>query len=201
MLDIELFVRHFLGFYFLLIGIHYTSVALGLRRRSGTSHIKYGATGSATWWNRQLFNVFRAFILGVCLVRIVWPIDPWLGVIPFLYQPPVLVAGVLLLLAAYGGIAYVHSYMREDWRSGIDDRKHQPLLTEGPFGRSRNPLFLAIMLGQLGFFLALPSVFTLVCLLVGVAVLIRQAGREEQSLATTFGDDYQKYRQRVPRWI
>ena len=172
--DIDLFVRHFLGLYFLLIGIQYTSVALGLRRRSGTSHIKYGASGSATWWNRQVFNLFRAAILGICLARIVWPVDAWLGVIPALYQPAVLMAGVLLMLAAYGGIAYVHSYMREDWRSDIDEHKRQPLLTEGPFGRSRNPLFLAIMLGQLGFFLA---------------------------LATTYGDDYRRYRQQVPRWV
>lgn len=199
--DIELFVRHFLGLYFLLIGIQYTSIALGLRRRSGTSHIKYGATGSATWWNRQVFNLFRALILGICLARIVWPIDAWLGVIAFLYQPSVLMVGVILMLGAYGGIAYVHSYMREDWRSGIDEHKRKPLLTDGPFRRSRNPLFLAIMLGQLGFFLALPSIFTLVCLAVGVSVLIRQARREEQSLAATHGDEYQSYRQQVPRWF
>lgn len=199
--EIDLLVRHFLGLYFLLIGLHYTSTALGLWRRTGISHIQYGSRGSATWWNRQVFNLFRATILGVCLARILWPIDPWLGVIPALYQPPVLLTGMVLMLAGYAIIAHVHAYMQQDWRSGIDEDKSRPLLTEGPFGRSRNPLFLGIMLGQFGFFLALPSLFTGVCLIVGVSVLVRQARREEQALAAAFGDTYQRYRQQVPRWL
>ena len=92
--------------------------------------------------------------------------------------------------------------MHEDWRSGIDPRKDKrKLLTGGPFGRSRNPLFLAVMAGQLGFFLALPSVFSLVCLVAGVLVITRQAREEEKALAEKFGEDYERYRVRVPRWF
>lgn len=90
MYDIDQLSRHFLGLYFLFIGLHYTSTSLGLWRRTGVSHIRYGTRFSATWWYRQTFNLFRAAILGVCLARIVWPIDPWLGVFPALYQAPVL---------------------------------------------------------------------------------------------------------------
>jgi protein-S-isoprenylcysteine O-methyltransferase Ste14 len=83
----------------------------------------------------------------------------------------------------------------------VDPKQNRHLLTGGPYNRSRNPVFIAVMLGQFGFFLALPSVFSLVCLIAGVTVLIRQARVEERALADFFGDTYEAYRRRVPRWL
>ncbi|TBW57955.1 isoprenylcysteine carboxylmethyltransferase family protein [Marinobacter halodurans] len=201
MSSIELLVKHFLGIYFLMIGLHYTSRSLGLFERMRFSHINYGARGSRTWWHRHIFNVFRAAILVVCVARIFVDIDPWLGVFPALFEPFVLASGAVLLLASFSLIDYVQAYMHEDWRSGIDSQRHGHLLASGPFRRSRNPLFMAIMLGQVGFFLALPSVFSLVCLMVGVVVIVRQARAEEQALARLYGDAYREYQARVPRWL
>ncbi|MCK7542629.1 isoprenylcysteine carboxylmethyltransferase family protein [Marinobacter bryozoorum] len=198
---VDLFTRHFLGSFFLLIGILFACRALGLYARLGFSHINYGQSGTATWWNRHLFNVFRAAILLVCLARMVWPIDPWLGVIGWLYQPPVLLTGVLVLLASFGVASYLQAYMLSDWRSGIDRDQKPVLITSGPYARTRNPLFLAVILGQLGFFLALPSLFSLVCLLVGAWVIRRQALAEEAALAELYGEPYTHYRQQVPRWL
>ncbi|WP_223807958.1 methyltransferase family protein [Marinobacter sp. R17] len=201
MSSVELLVKHFLGIYFLMIGLHYTSRSLGLFERMRFSHIHYGARGSHTWWHRHIFNLFRASILAVCVARIVVDIDPWLGVFPTLYQPVILAAGAILLLASFSLIDYVQAYMHEDWRSGIDSQHRGHLITSGPFRRSRNPLFMAIILGQLGFFLALPSVFSLICLIVGVVVIIRQARAEEGALARLYGDAYREYQARVPRWL
>ncbi len=200
-MDFELFSRHFLATFFLLIGILFTARSLGLYARQGYTHIHYGQRGSPTWWNRILFNVFRAAILGVCVVRAFAPIDPWLGVFPVLYQPAVLTVGIALLLVAFGVAAYVQGYLNVDWRSGIDEHNPAALVTTGPFSRSRNPTFLAIMIGQFGFFLAFPSVFSLVCLAVGVLVLRRQAVAEEMALEQQHGPDYFSYRDTVPRWF
>lgn len=199
---IEPAVRVLLGVFFFMIGLQFAARAIGLYRRMQFSHINYGPRGSTTWWHRQIFNGFRAAILTVCVLRIGVDIDPWLGVFPALYQWPVLLLGGLLLLGSYGAVNYLQAYMHEDWRSGID-RSDKPfnLLTEGPFGRSRNPLFMAVMTGQLGFFLALPSVFSLVCLVAGVVVITRQARAEEVALAERFGDTYLAYRARVSRWL
>ena len=198
----EPLVRHFLGIFFLMIGLQFSARTVGLYDRMGFSHIHYGARGKATWWHRQTFNVFRTAILLICLLRIGLDIDPWLGIFPVLYQWPVLLAGMLVLMASFTVVNYLQAYMHEDWRSGIDDGEgRRKLVTGGPFGRSRNPLFLAVMAGQFGFFLALPSVFTLVCLVAGVLVITRQAKEEEKALARQFGEEYDAYRQRVPRWF
>ncbi|MGM0769015.1 MAG: methyltransferase family protein [Pseudomonadota bacterium] len=197
----EPLVRYFLGIFFLMIGLQFTGRSLGLYERMKFSFIHYGHKGSGPWWHRHTFNVFRALILGVCLARVVVDLDPWLGVIDGLYRPPVLLLGMLCLLASFTLVNYLQGYMHEDWRSGIDPEQKKHLLTEGPYARSRNPLFLAIMLGQLGFFLALPSVFSAVCLIAGVLVITRQAREEEKALAEIFGGSYEAYRQRVPRWF
>jgi protein-S-isoprenylcysteine O-methyltransferase Ste14 len=91
--------------------------------------------------------------------------------------------------------------MRQDWRSGIDADKSRALLTEGPFSRSRNPMFMAIILGQIGLFLTLPSLFTLVCLAMGVAMIQLQAVKEEQALNELYGKKYLQYKAEVPRWF
>lgn len=197
----DLFTRHFLGIFFLLIGLLYGFRSLGLARRCGHSHIHYGARGSATWWHRQLFNLFRALILGVCLLRIAFPIDGWLGILDPLYRPAVLLTGVALLLIAFARVSYVQGYLNADWRSGIDDAHPSGLLTGGPYARSRNPIFLAILVAQFGFLLALPSLFSLLCLIVGATVILLQAQAEERSLRHRHGSAYEDYRHRVPRWL
>lgn len=197
----ELFTRHFLGSFFLLIGILFACRALGLYARLGFSHINYGGAGTGAWWNRQLFNLFRAAILAVCLLRMFLPIDPWLGIIGWLYHPLILLLGVAALLGSFGLASYLQAYMHADWRSGIDLEHSPNLIISGPYARSRNPLFLAVILGQFGFFLALPSLFSLVCLVVGVWVIRRQALAEEAALAEHYGEPYSQYRQQVPRWL
>ncbi|WP_229805452.1 methyltransferase family protein [Saccharospirillum salsuginis] len=201
LMPIELFTRHFLGLFFLMIGLLYGCRSLGLSQRCGYSHIHYGEPGSATWWHRQSFNLFRAAILGVCLARIPFPIDGWLGMIEPLYQPGILLIGVALQLIAFALISYVQGYLNADWRSGIDQDHPPSLITDGPYGRSRNPIFLAILIGQFGFFLALPSLFSLVCLVVGAGVILRQARAEESALNRLHGSAYEEYRHRVPRWL
>ncbi|PXX90399.1 isoprenylcysteine carboxylmethyltransferase family protein [Marinobacter vulgaris] len=197
----EPLVRYFLGIFFLMIGVQFASRSLGLHARMGFSFINYGRRASAGWWHRHVFNVFRALILLAVVARIFVDIDPWLGVLDSLYYGPVLVTGMLLLLVSFSLVNYLQAYMHDDWRTGVDPNQNRHLLTGGPFSRSRNPVFMAIMLGQFGFFLALPSVFSLVCLIAGVTVLLRQARVEEKALADIFGDAYEAYRRRVPRWL
>ena len=200
---VEPAVRVFLGIFFLMIGLQFSARTLGLYQRMGFSHINYGARGTARWWHRHTFNVFRTAILLICLARMGLDIDPWLGVFPWLYQWPVLLVGMLVLMASFTVVNYLQAYMHEDWRSGVDEQSGRAakLVTTGPFARSRNPLFLAIMAGQTGFFLALPSVFSLVCLMAGVLVITRQAREEEKALASQFSEAYEHYRQQVPRWL
>ena len=76
------------------------------------------------------------------------------------------------------------------------------LVVGGPYGRSRNPLYVALILLYLGISLGfglLWPLLTLVPAIVLVQILVVQ--REEARLEAWFGQDYMDYKARVRRWI
>ncbi|WLQ12737.1 isoprenylcysteine carboxylmethyltransferase family protein [Hahella aquimaris] len=198
----DVIVSHFLAIFFTMIGVHYTCRSLGLRKRTGVSHIHYGSAASKSWFVRWVFNLFRLLILAVTVARVFHPdMDAYLGVFPAMYTPVVLWTGVGLLLCSFGLIDYVHSYMHTDWRSGIDTDGKTQLLTQGPFRYCRNPLFAGVYIGQIGLFLALPSLFTLACLIIGAGMIAMQTRLEEAALRRAYGQAYERYCERAPRWL
>lgn len=196
------FSRWFLAAFFIVVAIFYTvRICLG-SRPSGRSPVTPGPPGSRHFAVHTVFRLFRAAILVVCVLRVPWPeLDAWLGPLEALWRPWLLITGNLLLLLSFSALLYVHFYMAENWRSGIDDQGTGPLITTGPFALSRNPMFTLVQLGQLGLFLSLPSVFTLICLIVGVGAIQVQVRLEEEHLAKRHGQAYRAYRARVPRWL
>lgn len=201
-MPLDAFVRGFLAVFFTFVALRYTMNILGRTARHTIDErfIHYGAPRSRARGIRIVFNVFRATIWGLCVARVIAPeVDRLLGVIA---APAVLTGlGVALMMLSYAAIEYVHAFMDHDWRSGVSEASSAGLVTTGPFAVTRNPLFLSVILGQVGFALALPSVFTLVCLLVGASAIIAQVGVEERSLRARFGATWDSYAQRTPRWL
>lgn len=75
------------------------------------------------------------------------------------------------------------------------------LVTDGPFARTRNPMYLGMALVLLGHAVHRRSGRALLPLAGFVTVIDRcQIPREEQALAANFGADYVAYLARVPRW-
>lgn len=80
--------------------------------------------------------------------------------------------------------------------------KPSNLLQLGPFGFSRNPIYLADTLIYCGIALLLGSLWP--WLLLPLLILYMQRTvivQEEKLLTRLFGDDYRAYRQRVRRWL
>ena len=196
------FTRWFLALFFIGVAAFYTVRILAIIRRSRTSPVFSGRPGTLHWATHSAFRVFRALILVVCVGRLIWPgLDLYLGTFDALWHPLVLMLGNALLLTGFLSVIAIHKYMGENWRSGTRAEDRTRLITTGPFGVSRNPMMLGVMVAQLGLFLALPSVFTLVCLIVGVWAVIAQVAVEERLLSDRFGTEYAAYRDQIPRWL
>ena len=76
------------------------------------------------------------------------------------------------------------------------------VLDSGPFGLSRNPLYVGLTALYVGVSLLVPSFWALVLAPVGFALLWWGAVRpEERYLSARFGAEYDDYRQRVRRWL
>ena len=196
---ITLAVDLFLPIYFTIIGVHYTATTLGLKQRDGKTRIHYGERGSKTWTIRWVFNSFRFAILALMVARLLLPeLDSLILLkIEFAAEQSVRALGALTMLVSFFMISYTHAYMASQWQSGVDTQSFQ-LLDRGPYQICRHPLFCAVILGMLGFALALPSLFTLVCLAAGVWALVRQAHEEERQLLQQ--PEYRSYVQQTARW-
>lgn len=131
---------------------------------------------------------------GLALERVV-PLPDWPGRSGRPVAALLLVSWLLLLFLS----------LRELGRFGTTVRPDRPataLVTSGPYARTRNPLYLGLVLlqGAAGFWFG--SLWVLLLIGATVALLTRFAIlREERYLEATFGDAYREYRNRVPRWL
>ena len=136
---------------------------------------------------------FVAIVTGLGL-EVAWPTPP-------LPRALVLLGIVLVLLAV---TLFVLS-IRELRAARTTFRTRQPTTTivmTGPYRRSRNPIYLAFTLLQLGIGLSRNSAWVL-GLLVPALVLVSSGtiAREERYLEEKFGDEYGRYKADVPRWL
>lgn len=195
------FTRIYLALFYSGVAAFY-AIRITTKKRAESREVVFpGTRFSATWLNHMLFRAFRMTIWMVCLFR--WPfpfIDDYLGIFVALNTGPVVLAGDILLTVGFLFVVALHFGLGRQWRSGIDPRGPEALRVDGIYRYSRNPMFVGVAVAQFGFFLALPSVFSSLCLMVGWFTLHRQVLAEEAHLAKRFPDDYRLYKSRVRRW-
>lgn len=111
------------------------------------------------------------------------------------------VGGVLVVLfAVWNGWALV--VMASHRTALLPGGATRVLLDRGPFRLSRNPLYVGLILLDAGLALLWPSVWALILVPVGIALLLWGAILpEERYLNAKFGSEYADYRRRVRRWL
>ena len=127
----------------------------------------------------------------------------WLMPLPFIPAAvPAAWLGALVFAVALALFGWAIVTMT---RAGTNVPSRLPTTTivdTGPFGFTRNPIYVGMMLGLIGLAIAFNSLWLLL-MLVPFAVVIRYAvvAREEAYLERRFGDAYRGYRSRVRRWL
>jgi protein-S-isoprenylcysteine O-methyltransferase Ste14 len=119
-------------------------------------------------------------------------VDDW--IIPIIGHLLVAVGAAVALLSQY--------HMDQAWRIGAAEGEQGPdLVDTGPFGLSRNPVFIGQAVLLIGLVLAFPDPLQLTAALIGLVAMRQQVLIEERVLRATFGPRYDAYAARVPRWI
>ena len=91
--------------------------------------------------------------------------------------------------------------MIRTWSSG-HIKKNKELATDGPYAYTRNPLYLGSSLIGLGFVVMFNSLWDFLIFAFAFSAIYWGVIRsEEEDLTRTFGDDFTRYVQNVPRFI
>jgi len=111
-----------------------------------------------------------------------------------------LVGHVTLPAAAWGGLLIALGGGLHGWSKGCLTQNRR-LTTAGPYRFTRNPFYLANLLIDLGLCLVIGRLWLAALFVVLWAIAYRDTiAREEERLAELFGDEYERYRARVPRF-
>lgn len=199
-MNYDYFIRLFLACFFSAVALFY-SLRLLLADKN-VKHLFIGVRGSSHWIGHMSFRIFRLLIWGVCVGRLFVPsVDRYLLKFSNFEIPWLNLTGLVTMVAGFCLAVCGHANLGPLWRSGMDPDGPAELVTTKLYARSRNPMYLGVICAQSGFFLALPSVFTLICLLVGVAAIVNQTWLEEKHLHQRFSARYENYSSSVRRWI
>ena len=120
---------------------------------------------------------------------------------PQAHQPIALTGLVLmatgLLLALWAVLAF-----RRARTSILPFRAATAMVRDGPYGFTRNPMYVGMILGYLGLGMVFNTVWPIMLLPVVVWALVKLVvQREESYLEAVFGDAYRAYRRDVRRWL
>ncbi|MCP9912901.1 S-isoprenylcysteine methyltransferase [Cyanobium sp. BA20m-14] len=160
-------------------------------RRWGLSWGGWFDNRHGEWWLLAQLALIAAHLLPP------WPAP---GAWGYAWPLPVALGGALLFLLGLALAAQAFWGLGASLTPLPDPIPGAALVTVGPYGRCRHPLYQALLLCSLGVSLALGSLLHLALLLALCAVLGGKARREERSLERLH-PDYVAYRASTPAII
>jgi len=126
----------------------------------------------------------------------------WLLPLPFLSVTAGRLAGAVIFLLGLAVGIPASRLMRMARTTFNPGRATTALVTKGPFQRSRNPIYIALLLNYAGLAVFFGTPWSLLLLPVVVWLMNRWViVPEETYLARKFGNEYAQYSSMVRRWV
>lgn len=196
-------LKIFLPIYFLL----FFGLAMFWRsylawKRTGINPYKLGSGDTV---HDFVGKIFRLTLIGSALIVFVFSFLEgfYALLVPISWMNSSILAliGIALLVLALIWVLVAQIQMGDSWRIGIDEKSASPLVQNGLFGVSRNPIFLGMLVMLIGMLLILPTAATLLVTALGFVLIHVQVRLEEAFLLEKYGEDYRRYQTRVRRWM
>lgn len=176
-------------------------IALQWRRTGSTGvHGLSAGAGAIEWLAGGVFLTSLVFFSGAAS-----PLLVLLGVLEPIAALNGAVAHVAGMVLAVGGLALTFAAqlaMGDAWRIGVDPQERTGLVTAGPFGLVRNPIYSAMLPTVFGLALMVPTGLAFAVFAALLTALEMQVKLvEEPHLRRIHGREYAAYEARVGRFV
>jgi protein-S-isoprenylcysteine O-methyltransferase Ste14 len=101
--------------------------------------------------------------------------------------------GISVLALGYVGTLWCYATIGDNWRIGVNRDEKTALATTGPYRFVRHPIYVFQVLMLVGVWLLLPTVWSVILVVVDLACIIFKAREEDQYLLNVHGDVYRRY--------
>jgi protein-S-isoprenylcysteine O-methyltransferase Ste14 len=106
-------------------------------------------------------------------------------------------------IAAIGVIfwSYAQAVLDRNWSGNLKIQKGHQLVTAGPYGKIRHPIYAGTILWASGLALFTANMFFVLMALLTIMFIFLRVTREEKMLIEHFGDEYVKYMDTTGRYF
>lgn len=138
-------------------------------------------------------NLILVWLMQRVLLRRDWPIAPRLA------EPIVAWAGAVIVVLGVGLSIWAKLRLGRWFSASFGVKPGHVLVTDGPYGVTRHPIYTGLLAAVAGCALAWNSALTLALAALLVIPLVLHTAVEEALFVEHFGEPYREYRRRVPR--
>ncbi len=181
-------------------------IAVYISWLASTRTLKAAIHGSSRWFSLPTWAQIAAGVgmtaVGIAICYLLWtplPIS--------LSSNLRVICRVVGFVVALGGIGLwfwsrwaLGRMMGVSTSSAVQLQAAHRLIQRGPYAHVRHPMYLSYWILLAGLLILYRTWMPLVLLIMTFASFTRRAAREEQGLAATFGDEWQTYAARVPKF-
>ena len=125
----------------------------------------------------------------------------WIWKLSFLDHMPVKIAAMAAMCFSLLLFVLFTENAGRSIRSAVDAGEKPKLTTKGIYRYIRHPCYLAFLIEALGIFFIIPNVITLVLLAYTCVATCGHTIEEEQKLIRVYGEEYERYRREVGRFL
>lgn len=173
-----------------------------LWKKTGINPMTFDGSDDAHDFQGKLFKIIlliEFLMIGIYCFGGEW--YTYLLPIWYLENENLKIFGWILLHISLIWIFIAQLQMKESWRIGIDKKNKTELVTHGLFQFSRNPIFLGIIIADIGFLFVIPNAISFLILALSFVAIQTHIRLEESFLKKSFGRAYWEYCERVGRWV
>jgi protein-S-isoprenylcysteine O-methyltransferase Ste14 len=126
---------------------------------------------------------------------------PGTAIIRFLVHPVGCALGLIMMCAGYAGTLWCYVAMGNAWRMGVNRTEKTDLVRRGPYHFVRHPIYLCQVVMVAAIAVLLPSILSLIILIIHLLCVLIKAADEESHLRSLLGQSYEAYCAHTGAWI